>query len=181
MSGIELNKIAASILLSSLIIMLVGIIANILYKPTLQVSKRGYQITIAQENTGNKENLIATNQNEDINNIENIMANANADSGANIIKKCVSCHTFNKDGVHKIGPNLSQIFNAPKGKKDGFKYSKAMLTAGGKWDEKSLFKFLKNPRKYIPGTKMSFAGIRKANDIANIIAYLQKQNPNHSN
>ena len=171
MSGLELNKIAAAILLASLIAMVVGVVSNVLYKPKLEVAQRGYQVEVA-ESSGGK---IHSNAPEEPLNIAELMASANADAGAKTIKKCVSCHTLDQGGASKVGPNLWKIVNAQKGKKDGFPYSKAMIASGGSWDDESLFHFLKKPGKFIPGTKMSFAGIRKPEDIANVIAYLKEK------
>ena len=170
MSGLELNKIVAAILLASLITMLVGVVSNTLYKPKLEVTQRGYQIEVAEDSSSD----IPVQPKEPLN-IEGLMANANAESGAKTIKKCVACHSFNQGGASKVGPNLWKIVSAQKGKKLGYPYSKAMLAAGGNWDNESLFHFLKRPGQYMPGTKMSFAGIRKPEDIANVIAYLKER------
>ena len=170
MSGLELNKIAAAILLASLIAMAVGVVSNILYKPKLEVAQQGYQIEVAEDSASD-----IPGQPEEPLNIEELMANANAEAGTKTIKKCVACHSFDQGGASKVGPNLWKIVNAQKGKKPGYAYSKAMLAAGGNWDNESLFHFLKRPGKYMPGTKMSFAGIRKPEDIANVIAYLKEK------
>lgn len=170
-AGLELNKIAAAILLASLITTLVGFITNILYKPELDIANRGYQIEVDSAEGDNPGQAVK----EEKIDIAQLMQTANAASGANIAKKCISCHSFNKNGANKIGPNLWQIVNAEKGKKPGFTYSKALLAKGGVWSEENLFHFLQKPAKYIPGTKMSFVGLRKVQDIADIIAYLKEQ------
>lgn len=169
MSGLELNKIVAAILLASLIAMVVGVVSNILYKPELEVAQRGYQIKVAENDApaGQVEKKPLD--------IEKLMANANAEAGAKAIKKCVACHSFAQGGVSKAGPNLWKIVNAQKGQKTNFLYSKAMLAAGGTWDHESLFHFLQKPSKFIPETKMSFAGIRKPEEIADVIAYLKEK------
>lgn len=168
-SGLELNKIAAAILLASLIAMVVGVVANALYKPKLEIAERGYQIEVV-------ENDAASSSTEEVElNIEELMAAANAEAGAKTIKKCVACHTFDQGGANKVGPNLWRIINAQKGQRPGFAYSKVMAEVGGIWDEQHLFDFLKKPGKYLPGTKMSFAGIRKPEDIADVIAYLKEK------
>jgi cytochrome c len=169
MSGLELNKIAAAILLASLIAMVVGVVSNVLYKPTLEVAKRGHQIEVA-DSASDAEPVVA-----EVIDIEALMASANADAGEKIIKKCLACHTFDKGGANKVGPNLFNIVGAPKAHIADFAYSKTMASAGGVWDNESLFAFIKKPSKYMPGTKMAFAGISKPEDIANVIAYLKKQ------
>lgn len=171
MSGLELNKIVAAILLSSLIAMIVGFVSNILYKPKLEIAQRGYQIEVAESADGDEAGAAA----EQEINIAELMAAANAEAGAKTIKKCVACHSFDQGGANKVGPNLWKVVNASKGHRDDFAYSKAMIAAGGTWDEESLFHFLQKPSKYMPGTKMSFAGIRKPEDVANVIAYLKEK------
>lgn len=167
MSGLELNKIIAAILLSSLIAMMVGFVSNILYKPKLEVEERGYQVEISENEEASPAGKEAPID------IEALMAAANAEAGAKTIKKCVACHTLDQGGANKVGPNLWGIVNAQKGKRPGFSYSKIMAGAGGVWDQQHLFDFLHKPGKYMPGTKMSFAGIKKPEDIANVIAYLK--------
>lgn len=172
-SGLERNKIAAAILLASLIAMVVGTVANILYKPQLNVAERGYKVEISGGGNLTDHAGVINEENQPVD-IEKIMANANAEAGAKIIKKCVSCHSFAQNEPHKIGPNLWKIVDAPKGASQGYSYSKTMLNAGGIWDQNSLYHFLNKPGAYLPGTKMSFAGISNPQDIANVIAYLKE-------
>ncbi|MCC8417536.1 MAG: cytochrome c family protein [Rickettsia endosymbiont of Bryobia graminum] len=169
MSGIELNKIVASILLASLIAMMVGFVTNILYKPTLHPEVPGYTIEVAEESTDNSNKVAAS---EPIN-IEELMQKANAESGKNLAKKCLMCHTFEKNGPNRVGPNLWNIANSEKAKVENYKYSPALSSKGGKWDEENLFHFLNKPTQYVPGTKMTFAGFNKPQDIADVISYLK--------
>ncbi len=170
MSGIELNKIAAAILLASLIAMIVGFVANILYKPKLELAQRGYHLEIEAGDAGN----IKAQEEKPVD-IKELMAKANAEAGAVVIKRCVSCHSFDSAGANKVGPNLWKVAGGPKAHKKDFSYSKAMETAGGVWDDESLYKFLHKPSKFMPGTKMSFAGLSKPEEIANVIAFLKEK------
>ena len=168
MSGLELNKIVGAILLSSLIAMVVGVVANILYKPNFKPEHRGYSVAVTEDTatgTVSKEEIKVD--------VVELMKTANADSGKEIIKKCISCHSFEKGGANKIGPHLWSIVGKDKATTEGYKYSPAIVAVGGKWDDESLYHFIHKPSKFIPGTKMSFIGLSKPEEIANVIAFLK--------
>ena len=167
MSGFELNKIAASVLLASLIAMLVGFIANILYKPNFKVANRGYSVEVT-ETVGTSATV------EEVKfDIAELMKTANAEAGKEIVKKCISCHSFDKGGANKVGPHLWNVDGRDKASVEGYSYSAALKAIGGKWDDESLFHFLHKPSKFVPGTKMSFIGLSKGQDLANVVLYLK--------
>ena len=87
-------------------------------------------------------------------------------------KKCTACHSLNSTGGNRVGPSLWNIVNAPKAKVDGFSYSSSLSSLGGSWTVQDLNLWLKSPKKYAPGNSMSFAGLRKIKDRANMIAFL---------
>lgn len=102
-------------------------------------------------------------------------AQGDAAAGEKVFNKCKSCHMVGEGAKNRAGPVLNGIVGAPAGAVEGFKYSKAMMAAaeeGLVWDEESLDAFLTKPRDFLKGTRMSFPGLRKEEDRANVIAYL---------
>lgn len=95
-------------------------------------------------------------------------------AGAKIFNQCKACHTL-EEGKHRVGPSLHGVVGRKAGGAEGFKYSDAMLKSGIEWTPENLDKYLADPRGFIPGNKMAFAGVKKPEDRQNVIAYLQKQ------
>jgi cytochrome c len=106
------------------------------------------------------------------------LASADPAAGQNVAKKCATCHTFDNGGVNKVGPNLWNVVGGPHAHKQDYNYSAAMKESGGVWDYAALDKYLENPRAVVPGTKMTFAGIKKPEDRADLIAYLRTLSDN---
>ncbi len=100
-----------------------------------------------------------------------VFAEGDAKAGKNVFKKCKARHTVS-EGKNKVGPTLYKIVDAPAGAVDGFRYSDALANSGLTWDVETLTAFLAKPRDVVPGNKMSFAGLKKEGDIADVIAYL---------
>ena len=101
-----------------------------------------------------------------------LLAKANADNGKTVFSKCKSCHVADKGKASTVGPNLWGIVNRPKGAYEGFNYSEALKAKGGNWTFEDLSGFIRNPKGYLAGTKMVFAGIANPADEADVIAYL---------
>eukprot|EP00052_Salpingoeca_macrocollata_P018327 m.150477 g.150477 ORF g.150477 m.150477 type:complete len:104 (+) comp20663_c7_seq2:653-964(+) len=96
------------------------------------------------------------------------------ENGAKLFKmRCAQCHVVEKDGGHKTGPNLHGLFGRKTGSAPGFAYTDANKNKGITWNEDTLFEYLLNPKKYIPGTKMVFAGLKKESERKDLIAYLK--------
>lgn len=129
----------------------------------------GYAIEgVEQESEGGAEVPIAT-----------LLASADPAKGQATFAKCASCHTINQGGANGIGPNLHGVVGEGIGQGvDGFAFSDALKKVGGKWDFDQLNDWLKNPKAFAPGTKMTFAGLPKGEDRANVIAYLNAQGSN---
>ena len=107
--------------------------------------------------------------------IEFYLASADPAQGEAVFKKCTTCHNATKGGANQLGPNLWGVLGKPHGHVPGFAYSDALKSKPGVWDWDSLSQWLHSPKTYAPGSKMTFAGLSKPQDRANVIAYLNKQ------
>lgn len=111
--------------------------------------------------------------------IATLLPTADAAKGAEVFKKCASCHTVTQGGANGVGPNLYATLGEEIGHgKGGFAFSDALAGKGGKWDFESMNAWLTSPKAFAPGTKMSFAGLSKAEDRANVLVYLNAQGSN---
>ncbi|AZL15795.1 c-type cytochrome [Rickettsiales endosymbiont of Stachyamoeba lipophora] len=173
MNGIELNKLAAAILLAGIIAMTMEFITEAIYTPVKQVTERGYKVEGAEEDSNNI-SIQAKEFEWPEYAIGKLMVAADSTSGEKLFKKCAVCHDITKGGPHKVGPNLWGTVNHNKAGHEGYTYSSALKGTDGTWDYEALFKFLHSPKNFVKGTKMGFAGINKENEIADIIAYLRE-------
>lgn len=95
--------------------------------------------------------------------------------GAKLYKRCASCHSLEQDGRHKVGPNMWDLYGSTAGMKEGFAYSKAMKESDIVWNDETLNAYIENPKKYMPGNRMSYVGLRKAEDRNAVLAYIKAE------
>tara|TARA_B100000795_G_scaffold236881_1_gene197254 strand:- start:35 stop:574 length:540 start_codon:yes stop_codon:yes gene_type:complete len=174
MDSFELNKIIAAVLMVALLVIGLGKIADVAFevkKPTNPGYKVEGQVQLASSSSS------ATKVIEKID-IATVMAQGDVTNGEKIFKKCAACHSINKGGPNKIGPALYNVVGRKVGGVADYKYSKALASYGKKWSFEELNGFLIKPAKYLKGTKMSYAGLRKETDRASVIKYLNKSSDN---
>lgn len=168
MSGdLEFNKMAAAVLTAGLIAIAAGKVADYLYDPETDVNTPGYEIAEADSSAS------GAAAEEEVFDLAALMAAADAASGQKTAKKCVSCHSFDQGGKHGIGPNLYAIMGDAQAGRAGYAYSSALTGLGGTWTREDMYAFLNKPKAYAKGTKMTFIGLKKPQQVANVIAYLE--------
>lgn len=171
MNSFELNKIAAAVLLAGIIAMVTGFLSDELVK-SKPLKESVYKVQGLE--TAAPADAAPAGEPEKIEPIAPLLAAAKVADGEAAAKKCAACHSFNKGGANKVGPNLWDIVGANHAHIDGYAYSAAIVAMKSKpWNYEELNAFLLNPRAYAPGTKMAFAGIKKAEERAALIAYLR--------
>jgi len=170
MSSFEWNKIIASVLTALIIAMVAGILSNMLVRPKL-LEKPVFVVAGAASTAPASTEAAATPKLEPIG---PLLANADPKRGQQLTTICQACHTFDKGGPNKIGPNLWGITIEGMAEVPNYQFSAAMEAhKGEKWTVEELNEWLDNPQHFMPGTKMTFAGFPKAQNRADVIAYLQ--------
>ena len=169
MDSFELNKILGAILGTCLVLLVTSFTASALFAP-VKPEKPGFAIAAKEAGGGAKEGAATAAPSEPI---EKLLQTASVEKGAAAAKVCQTCHTFDKDGANRVGPNLYGIVGDKKGEgRGGFNFSAAMKAKGGTWTFDDLNQFLANPKAFVPGTAMGFAGIQKDGQRADVIDYL---------
>jgi cytochrome c len=177
MDSFELNKIAGAVLFTILVILSLGIVAEVIYGPH-KPEKPGFEIAVAEapEGEASTGGGAAT-----VEPIAVRLASADPAKGEASAKKCLACHTFGQGEPAKVGPNLYNIVGGPMAHQAGFAYSDAILQKkadGATWTFENLDHFLASPKAFIPGTKMTFIGVKKGDERADVIDYLRTLSPN---
>jgi cytochrome c len=171
MDSFEINKILGAVLFTCLCLLGLNIAAGAIFSPP-EPSKPGYEIAIPEKPEGGGAAPAAPQES-----LGQLLASADPKRGESIAKVCQTCHTFEKGGPNKVGPNLWGVVGRPK-VEPGFNYSAAMKAKGGDWTIPELNDFLTSPRGYIPGTAMSFAGLPRPQQRADVIDFLNTLSDN---
>ena len=167
MNSFELNKILGAILATCLITLALNIGAGAIFAPE-KPAKPGYNIAVKEHGAGEAGGAVKEAEEP----MEAMLASASVEKGQATAKQCQACHTFEKGGPNRVGPNLYGIVGRQRASEAGFNYSAAMKAKGGTWTFGELYAFLANPRGYIPGTNMTFAGLSRGQQRADVIDYL---------
>ncbi len=168
MNSLEINKIVGAILTASVVAMMSGFIAEIIFQ-----EKHGEAVAYSLAPSEAVESTAAEAA-PSIEPIGPLLAAADTGSGKSVAKKCTACHTFDEGGANKIGPNLWSIVTRAVASHAGYSYSSALKDKSGEaWSYENLSAFLLKPKQWAPGTKMGFAGIKKPQDRADLILYLR--------
>mgnify|MGYP001382181014 CR=1 FL=1 len=175
MDSFELNKIIAAVLMVALLIIGIGKLSDVIFhveKP----EKPGYEVELAQAVTTSS---VSDNKTpEEKIDIAGLMAMGDLTTGEKVFKKCAACHSIVKGGKNNIGPALYNVVGRKVGAVNDYKYSKALSTYEKEWNFEELNGYLIKPAKWIKGTKMAFAGLRKEKDRASVILYLNQNSDN---
>ena len=171
-----MNKIIASIIMTAILVLGINKITDAIYyveKP----EKSAYQIDalVSATNTAVTGTSAASSKST---NIMALFASTSSAEGAKIFKKCAACHSISQSGGNKIGPALWGVLGRKAGSVSDYKYSKAIVAHGKPWSFEEMNGFLLKPKDWIKGTKMSFAGLKKANERAAVILYMNENTDN---
>jgi len=170
MSDLTFNKIAGAVLATGLVVVGLGQLSSGIFSKE-PVEKPGFMVTVAEETGGAAVAEVPPDWGT-------VLPTADVAAGAVVFEKCKSCHNADNGGANAIGPALWGVEGRKPASHAGFAYSPAMAAFAAKqpvWDYEHMYEFVKNPQKYISGTKMTFIGIKQQQDRINLIAYLHAQ------
>ena len=175
MDSFEINKIVAAILMVALLIIGIGKLSDIIFhveKPDTPAYSVDMEQVVATSTQS------ASNTTEEKIDIVALMSMGDLAVGEKVFKKCAACHSIVKGGKNNIGPALYNVVGRKVGAVSDYKYSKSLTEYGKEWTFEELNGYLIKPAKWIKGTKMAFAGLRKEKDRASVILYLNQNSDN---
>ena len=174
MDSFEINKIVAAVLMVALLVIGIGKLSDIIFhveKPKTP----GYAVDVEEVTTVSSSTKASVVEKIDI---DALMAMGDLTHGEKVFKKCAACHSIVKGGKNNIGPALYNVVGRKIGIVEDYKYSKALASYDKEWTLEELNGYLIKPAKWIKGTKMAFAGLRKEKDRASVILYLNQNSDN---
>ena len=170
MDSVEINKIVAAVLMVALLVIGIGKLSDVIFhveKP----EKPGYAVDVEEATTVSTSTKASVEEKVDI---AALMAMGDVTIGEKVFKKCAACHSIVKGGKNNIGPALYNVVGRKTGVVSDYKYSKALASYDKEWTFEELNGYLIKPAKWVKGTKMAFAGLRKEKDRASVIKYLNQ-------
>ncbi len=170
----ELNKIAGAVLAA--LLLMFGSATFIEIQTSHKLEKPGFELPV--ETAAAPAAGATAAAGFDFADVKGLLQKASVDNGKAAFKRCTACHTPDKGGKNATGPNLWDIVGRPKGAHEGFNYSSAMKEKGGDWTFDDLAHFIHNPKAFVPGNKMAFAGIKDNAELADLLVYLRTLNDN---
>ena len=170
MDSFEINKIVAAVLMVALLVIGIGKLSDVIFHVETPETP-GYKVEVEQVSTTSSSTTTTAEEKVDI---AALMAMGDIASGEKIFKKCAACHSIIKGGKNAIGPALYNVVGRKVGAVEDYKYSKALAAYEKEWTIEELNGYLTKPAKWIKGTKMAFAGLRKEADRASVIKYLNE-------
>ncbi len=168
MDTLVLNKIAGGILATLLVLYVINSVGIMAISPD-DLETVAYPVPAMADAAA----AVPITAEEEVPSLAALLATANVDKGKRVFKKCAACHTPEQGGKNKVGPNLWNIAGRDIASAGGYSYSSKISEVEGAWNFESINAFLTSPKKYMPGNKMTFPGLKKATDRANLIAYLR--------
>ena len=171
MDSFEINKIIAAVIVVFIVVFGIGKISDVIFyveKP----NKPAYKVEVVEASGSNASSTV-----EKVD-ISSLLALGNVEHGQKVFKKCSACHSVKKNGKNKIGPALYNVLGRNMAALDDYKYSKALIAFDKSWTFDEMNSFLIKPAKYIKGTKMAFAGLKKEEDRASVILYMNVNSDN---
>ncbi len=173
MDSFELNKIMGAILATCLGVLTLNIAAGAIFTPG-KLEKPGYAVAVPDQPAAGAETAKA----EPAEPIAVRLASSDPGKGQAAAKQCAACHTFEKGGPNRVGPNLYGIVDRAKASHEGFNYSAALKAKGGNWTYDDLDHFIAAPKAWLPGTTMGYAGLARGGQRADLINYLHTLSDN---
>tara|TARA_B100000686_G_C16423928_1_gene778610 strand:- start:212 stop:739 length:528 start_codon:yes stop_codon:yes gene_type:complete len=170
-----MNKIIVSVVLTLILVVGINKMTDVIYN-VQKPEKSAYQVASTTTATSTTEEKVS--QDSQTGDIMALLASASVADGEKVFKKCAACHSIAKGGSNKIGPALYNVLGRPAGSLPDYKYSKAMVAHGKIWTAEEMNGFLIKPKDWIKGTKMSYAGLKSAEERAAVIVFMNKNSDN---